>query len=79
MNLHPWNEVLANADRKIQEGWSVYQQWNCAHCGIKQTMSDKNKFFTRGKCEECGQKTDIKKDGHNFIAISWAAPKALDS
>jgi hypothetical protein len=77
LNLHPWNEVLANADRKIQEGWNVYQQWNCAHCGTKQTMPDKNKFFTQGRCEECGRVTNIEKDGHNFMAINWNSPDSL--
>jgi hypothetical protein len=76
LNLHPWDEILAHADRKIQEGWNVYQQWNCAGCGVKQTMPDKNKFYLKGRCEECGRETDIKKDGMNFMAISWNAPEA---
>lgn len=71
MNIHPWNDVLKNADARIADGWTVYQQWNCAHCGVKQTMPDENKFFEKGKCEECGEITDIKRDGHNFCAI-WS-------
>jgi transcription elongation factor Elf1 len=68
MNLHPFHEVAANAESKIAAGWDIYQQFNCAHCGMKQTMADKNKFFTLGNCEECGRQTDIVKDGCNFMA-----------
>jgi hypothetical protein len=79
MNLHPWNDVLANAKRKMDQGWTVYQQWNCAHCGVKQTMPDKDKFFIKGKCEKCGEETDIRKDGMNFMATSEDALTALAS
>lgn len=68
MKLHPFEEVALNADRRIADGWTVYQQWNCAHCGTKQTMPDKNKFFTKGRCEECGKETNILADGCNFMA-----------
>jgi hypothetical protein len=79
MNLHPFDEVAANAYRKTQEGWTIYQQWNCAHCGVKQTMSTSNKFFTSGKCEECGKITDIRKDGCNFMATSDGSFDAIAS
>jgi hypothetical protein len=69
MNLHPFDEVAKNAESKIREGWEVYQQFNCAGCGVKQTMDDKNIFHTRGRCEECGHVTDIRKDGCNFMAM----------
>jgi hypothetical protein len=76
MKLHPFDDVVANATAKIEEGWTVYQQWNCAHCGEKQTMPDKNKFFLSGKCEECGKITNIKKRGMNFMAVFSRGPKA---
>jgi hypothetical protein len=79
MNLHPFNDVVANAETKIADGWTVYQQWNCAHCGAKQTMPDENKFFIGGKCEECNKLTDIVKDGCNFMATKGAnSNKAID-
>jgi hypothetical protein len=77
MNLHPWDDVLANAERKINQGWDVYQQWNCEHCGAKQTMPDKNIFFIRGKCEECGKETNIKDNGMNFMATG-SHPSAIE-
>jgi|HubBroStandDraft_5_1064220.scaffolds.fasta_scaffold192676_2 hypothetical protein len=79
MNLHPFDTVVANADRKIAEGWKVYQQWNCSHCGVKQTMPDENKFYIRGRCEECGLETDIRKDGCNFMATSDGTFDAIAS
>lgn len=75
MNLHRFDDVVDNAERKIADGWDVFQQWNCAHCGAKQTMPDKNKFYIGGKCEECGKVTDIRKDGCNFMAVSGGADK----
>jgi hypothetical protein len=69
MQLGPWVEVLANANAKIAQGWVVYQQWRCQHCGAKQTMPDENAFYLFGDCEECGQRTDIKSAGHNFQGV----------
>lgn len=68
MKLHPFYEVTAQANRLIREGADTYQQFNCAHCGVKQTMPDANVFHTKGKCEECGGVTDIERDGCNFMA-----------
>ena len=69
MKLGAWRDVLANAEAKIALGWTVYQQWNCAHCGTKQTMPDANYFYKLGDCEECGKRTNIEADGHNFMAL----------
>ena len=68
MNVHPFDEVCRNAEAKMAEGWKIFQQFNCAHCGTKQTMPDENKFYTKGRCEECGGVTDIVHDGCNFMA-----------
>ena len=70
MKLAPFDQVVRNAETRMKDGWEIYQQWNCAHCGEKQTMPDKDKFFIQGRCEECGKITDIKKDGCNFMAVS---------
>ena len=34
-------------------------------CGTKQIMETPNVFYTRGRCEECGAKADIRADGCN--------------
>ena len=69
MNLYPFHDVVKNAQNAILTGATVFQQFNCAHCGVKQTMSEPNKFFTEGICEECEGMTDIVKDGCNFLVM----------
>lgn len=39
----------------------IYQKWTCQHCGSRQTMGEKNKFFRSGHCEACGGTTIITK------------------
>lgn len=68
MNLHPFDEVVKTAEEKMAEGWTIYQQFQCTACGEKQTMPDENKFYTLGRCEECGHLTDIVRSGCNFMA-----------
>jgi hypothetical protein len=67
MKLHPWDEVAANVKEKIKQGHLCYQQFNCEHCGTKQTMDQPNKFYKLGECEECHKITDIYKNGMNFM------------
>lgn len=74
MKLYPFDEVAREASKHVQAGHSVFQQFNCAHCGAKQTIDDANKFYTIGECEECGGETDIKKDGCNYMMIASRRP-----
>ena len=67
MKLHPWDEVLENANNHIANGADVYQQFNCEHCGAKQTMDKPNTFYMSGICEECRHETNIKLNGMNFM------------
>jgi hypothetical protein len=53
---------LAGGDPKVV----IFQQFNCAGCGTRQTMSDPNVLYTHGKCEECGAVTNIEKNGCNY-------------
>ena len=78
MKISPFREVVAHAEAKMNQGWTIYQQWKCRHCGVKQTMPDADKFYTLGKCEECGRVTDIELDGCNFMATKSATPGTLD-
>lgn len=68
MKVFPFYEVAANAESKIKQGWTIFQQFNCAGCGVKQTMPNANGFHKFGTCEECGHLTNIEKDGCNFMA-----------
>lgn len=67
MKLHPFDKCVADAFKIMKKGSAIYQQFNCMHCGTKQTMADANKFYTRGICEECGKETDIKRNGCNYM------------
>ena len=69
MKLHPFGAVIKQAEETIAKGGTVYQQWNCSACGVKQTMESANTFHKLGKCEECEAVTDIKRDGCNFMAV----------
>jgi DNA-directed RNA polymerase subunit RPC12/RpoP len=70
MKVSPFWEVVRNAEQRMADGWQVYQQFNCAACGVKQTMPDADKFYKSGRCEECGHVTNIEIAGCNFMAVS---------
>jgi hypothetical protein len=69
MKLHPFEECVQTATPLMEAGHKIHQQFNCEHCGIKQTMDLPNKFYYIGTCEECGKNTDIRKNGCNYLAI----------
>lgn len=77
MKLYPFDDCAAAAAFELmtEHGAIIRQQFNCAVCGVKQTMAEENKFFTRGICEECGAETDIKRDGCNYMVIYGRIPK----
>jgi len=67
MKLHPFNECVTAAEEFMNRGHRIFQQFNCAACGAKQTMDIPNVFYRTGKCEECGHVTNIEKDGCNYM------------
>jgi len=69
MRVFPWDKVVADADAKMKASPHVhiYQQFNCEHCGAKQTMDTPDIFYETGTCEECKKITNIKKNGMNFM------------
>jgi hypothetical protein len=68
MKLHPFYECVMQAKTLMTKGADVYQQFNCANCSTKQTMSKPNTFYKSGRCEECGYVTNIEANGCNFMA-----------
>ena len=72
MKLGLFHEVAAHAEARMNQGWTIYQQWTSRHCGSKQTMPDADKFYTLGRCEECKRITNIKAMGCNFMATKSA-------
>jgi hypothetical protein len=69
MKLHPFYKAAKGAQEVMIKGGMVYQQFNCARCGAKQTMEDANTFHTFGRCEECQAITNIEKDGCNYMCV----------
>ena len=62
-------EVAEAAERLVGEGFLVFQKFTCGGCGARQTMDEPNRFFTSGRCEECGHVTDIVAKGCNYLVI----------
>lgn len=66
---YPFDEVAKTAKEAALLGAEVHQKFTCAKCGVRQTIAEPNKFYTKGKCEECGHITDIKAQGCNYLII----------
>jgi hypothetical protein len=70
MKLYPWDECVAQIKERKQTSPGlvvVFQQWNCEHCGVKQTMDEPNTLYEIGRCEECNKTTNIKQNGMNYM------------
>lgn len=70
MSDFPFYEVGAEAEKQIELGNTIHQKWTCSHCGVRQTMEVPNKFFTKGRCENCKKITNILIQGCNFLLIA---------
>ena len=64
---HPLNECAQAAETLVAQGMAVYQKFTCSNCGSRQTMAERNVFYTSGECQECGSITDITKSGCNYL------------
>ena len=71
MNLYPISECINEVHDKLKKhsNLKIYQQFLCSGCGTKQTMEQENTFYLKGSCEECGETTNIQKNGCNYIAV----------
>ena len=69
MNTHPFWESFRNFLTECCHGADCFQQFNCKHCGTKQTIDARNTFHTHGACEECKGVTDIVEEGANYMII----------
>ena len=72
----PFDETAAAAYKLHRAGHTIHQKWTCDHCGSRQTMSTPNQFYTHGECKACGQLTDIRRRGCNYLLIMTRAPRA---
>jgi hypothetical protein len=76
MKLHPFDQCVEKAEQLMQRGANIYQQFNCAACGAKQTMDVANTFYEQGICDRCHATTNIRADGCNY-AVHFIIPKAM--
>jgi rRNA maturation protein Nop10 len=65
----PFDDVAREAVAWMKKGHTIFQKFTCARCGSRQTMSEPNRFFMRGRCEQCGSETDILRRGCNYAVI----------
>lgn len=68
-NNYPFMQVLDEAQKQADLGAETFQKFTCASCGSRQGMDQANHWYTHGKCEECGEVTNIYKDGCNYLLI----------
>lgn len=67
---YPFMEVARQLEKvHLLQGHDFYQKFTCQGCGARQTMDQKNRLYTTGKCEECGHVTDIERAGCNYMLI----------
>jgi transcription elongation factor Elf1 len=69
-NDHPFYDAAKEAQAWMKMGHTIHQKFTCARCGVRQTISEPNKFFTKGVCEECGHETDIEAQGCNYLLVT---------
>ena len=66
---HPLMEVARAAEQEVLAGHTVHQKFTCGGCGVRQTIEEPNRFYTQGRCEECGHVTDLQIAGCNYLVI----------
>jgi hypothetical protein len=78
MSNHPITDCMKTAGEHVANGNAVvFQKFTCAHCGSRQTIDTPNTFFTHGKCDECGEITDIREGGCNYVLHAASSPKGV--
>jgi transcription elongation factor Elf1 len=70
MKLHPFYEVVKNAEKQVKQGATVYQRFACEACGNDTLgIEEPNKFYKTATCDQCGHTTDLEKTGCNFLLV----------
>lgn len=65
----PFSDVVEKASQLIRNGCTVHQKFTCGKCGQRLTVETPNVFHQFGTCDKCGFKTDIRKQGCNYLLI----------
>lgn len=67
-------EIVKEAEGLIADGATVFQRFTCLACNARQTMAHPDRFYTSGKCQECGYVTDIVANGCGFMLVAGSDP-----
>jgi hypothetical protein len=70
----PLEECALAAMEHRRQGRQLFQKWTCSHCGARNTMSEPDKFYTSGVCEDCDAVTRITHCGY-MLVIGARAPR----
>ncbi len=70
--------VVKEAEALIDDGAVIFQRFTCEACLARQTMPEPDRFYTSGKCDECGHVTNIVKNGCGFMLILGSDPEFVD-
>ena len=66
---HPLDELIPTMLDAMLRGGRAYLKFTCTGCGARQTIQEPNTLYAMGQCEECGEITDIDKQGGNLTVI----------
>lgn len=70
--------TLVLAQRAIENGATVYFQWTCHHCKVRQTFTTPNAVHKQGQCEECKGISDIMSPASE-VSMIIAAGSPIDA
>jgi hypothetical protein len=68
-NNYPFWEIAKAVDEWAQKGAVCFQKFTCYKCGARQTIEAPNVLYRHGKCEECGEITNIELTGCNYMLM----------
>lgn len=72
----PFNDVVMQAAKIIDENTMVLQKFTCSGCGARLTLEPPNVFFRSATCDECGALTNIEAQGCGFTVLIMGNPHA---
>ena len=73
----PIQEALTLAQKWMDNGCTVFFKFTCGNCSARQTFSEPNTLYAKGKCEECGHITALKEAEFMVIKVSGALTTPL--
>ena len=71
--LHqPFDNAAADAEEALEKSTgntTVFQVFECGHCGVAAQTMEPNVFHETGRCSECGKDTDLRESGCTFAVF----------